>query len=50
MNLSSIDLLIIGDQETRRKNFEWVTENSEGHQEVSANAYMELARKNQTEY
>jgi hypothetical protein len=42
--LSAIDFLTIKDQETRRKKFEWLTQNAEGHQELLVNTCMELER------
>lgn len=42
--MSAIDFLTIKDQETRRKKFEWLTQNAEGHQELLVNTCMELER------
>lgn len=47
MNEPIIDILSIEDAQAREKKFKQVIENAEGHQLLLANAYMELAKKNQ---
>ena len=44
-----IDLLTIEDKQTRREKFELVLKHAEEHQVLLANAYMQLAEKNQDE-
>ena len=49
MCTSIIDLLAIEDNQKRRKKFEWLMKNAQGHKQLLANAYMELAEKNKGE-
>jgi len=48
-NETIIDLLTIEDEQKRKEKFERVLKHAEEHQVLLANAYMELAKKNQDE-